>query len=216
MINSNKINIKNTNIIIVNYNTPDLLLRLYNQIRKKIGDILIFVVDGSDSKIIKRGESIILLNDLMIEKLQKDGFVVHKKLNYNIHHGPGMDLGINLSNSKYVLIMDSDTQITKNPFQLFNKYFKKDFTCMGKCEWVNKNGVNVNKDGFPYIHPYAMLLDRIKYIDFNYKFIKHGAPCINFFLNIKEKELIKIEYAELEKYFKRGIKGTVDHFGYNL
>ena len=59
-------NYKNTEILIVNYNTPDYILELYNQIREFISKkIVINIVDGSDELIKKRGVDYVILNGKM-------------------------------------------------------------------------------------------------------------------------------------------------------
>ena len=209
------INTENIGIVIVNYNTPDLILRLYYQIRLFLENISVIIVDGSDRRLVKRGNDIIKLNESMKEILMKDDFVIHEKFGYNIHHGPGMDFGIKNLEKDHILLLDSDAQVVKNPIVLFNKYYKENYFCIGKCEFVNDRGCNV-KNGIPYIHPSIMLINRKKYIEFNNPFIKHGAPCINFMKKVDKNELIDIEPKEIENYFIRGSKGTVSIFGYNL
>lgn len=210
-------NEKNTEILVVNYNTPDYIIEQYKSIRKYIGDdISINVVDNSDKKISKRGKKIEVLNKDLYDIPNKDiNFKIYK-IGKNIHHGPGMDYGINQIKTDYILILDSDVKLHKNLLSLFNKYIKKDFTCIGLKIFVNQKGFNVSDGGILYIHPSCLLLSKEKYTNKNVKFIKHGAPCLDFMKKCDDNELIGVDNKELSEYRDINGRGTVKYYGLGL
>jgi hypothetical protein len=209
-------NHNNTEVLIVNYNTPDFILDLYNQIREFISeDIVINVVDGSDDLIKKRGVDYVVLNEKMKNVLSKDKNTNHYLIGYNIHHGPGMDYGLNKIQKKYVLILDSDVKIPKKGLlELFSKNVTENFYCMGNIQIVDDRGMNIKKNGIKYVHPSVMILDKEFYIKFNTPFIKHGAPCLNFMRKINPEFLIDV--TDIYSYVDKGSRGTINIFGINL
>jgi GT2 family glycosyltransferase len=209
-------NEKNTEILTVNYNTPDYIIDQYKSIRKFLGnEFIINVVDNSDGKIKKRGKKIIDLNkDLYDISIEDNNFKIFK-IGKNLHHGPGMDYGINNIKSDYILILDSDISLKKNIIDVFNIYNEKEFSCMGLSIRVNKEGINIkNKNGIKYIHPSIILLNRLEYKNNSEKFIKHGAPCIKFMKNSDEEKLIDISNIR-DNVFYSG-QGTIKFYGLNM
>lgn len=206
----------NTEVLIVNYNTPDFILNLYKQIREFISeDIVINIVDGSDDLIKKRGTDYVVLNEKMKNVLEQDENVNHYLMGYNIHHGPGMDYGLKKIQKKYVLILDSDVKIPKKGLlELFSKNVIGNFYCMGNVQIVDGSGVNVNKYGIKYVHPSCMLIDRDFYIEFNTPFIKHGAPCLNFMKKVNSEFLIGVR--DIYSYVDKGGRGTRKLYGLNI
>jgi hypothetical protein len=207
---------ENTEILIVNYNTPDFIIDLHSQIREMVdNEITINIVDGSDDKLINRGVEFIELNSKMKNLLNNDEYSNHYELGYNIHHGPGMDYGLKKIQKKYVLILDSDIILTKNGLlELFSMYYEKDIFCIGSVEKVNEDGINISNGNVSYVHPRCMMIDKEFYMNFKTPFIKHGAPCINFMIKINKNNIINI--TELSSYVNHISRGTVKLFGYNI
>ena len=215
-------NYKNTEILIVNYNTPDYILELYNQIREFISKkIVINIVDGSDELIKKRGVDYVILNGKMKNIINQDTNINHYLIGYNIHHGPGMDYGLRKIQKKYVLILDSDVRISKKGLlELFSKQINtENFICIGDMGIVNTSGRD-SKVGIEYVHPRAMILKISEYLTINESFRKHGAPCLNFMKKVKSEKLtnklIHLSNNVLNEYLIINGRGTVKIFGYNL
>lgn len=209
-------NEKNTQILVVNYNTPDYIIEQYKSIRKYIGDdISINIVDNSDKKISKRGKKIEVLNKDLYDIPNKDINFKIFKIGKNIHHGPGMDYGINQIKTDYILILDSDICILHNLLEIFKNNYKSNFNCMGLLMYVDKTGHKTNKkNGIKYIHPSVMLIDRDKYLNNEKKFKKHGAPCIDYMVNVNDNELVDIK--NIRDYVEYRGRGTVSLYGINL
>lgn len=197
-------------IVTIHYNTPDLLMKLYNSIRKHLDkDIWFRVIDGSDT---------IHYEFLHLEK--RDKFFKFDRKGYNIHHGAGMHYAIQTSVMDHILIFDSDCvvlkpEILERLFSLMNN----DTYAVGKIYKVLKSGMHTEdfKDFVLYLHPKTMLLNLDKYKNYHH-FINHGAPCIEAMCDISErKDYHVLQHCEdLDNYvFEKG-RGTVERFGYGL
>lgn len=106
----------------------------------------------------------------------------------NLYHGPALDQGVRLAETAYVFTLDSDCEVRRPGFlELMLESFDDRATyAVGELRYKNRFGFTYGYDEaahperagrIPYIHPYAMLLDRGKYVDLH-PFIHHGAPCI--------------------------------------
>lgn len=211
------LNNDNIEIITVNYNTPDFIVRQYNSVRKFIGDnILYTVIDGSDKRILDRGKDTQKHKDILNNIIENDKNSRIYKLGYNIHHGPGMDYGVRKSNKKFSLILDSDVCIKKyGILNAFEGYFNENMFCMGHVVYVDNLGYNVDTlKGIKYVHPSVMLLDNEKYKNINNNFIKHGAPCIHVMEEVTDDKKIFVKEIRDLLHFK--VRGTLDIYGLNI
>ena len=199
-------------IIIVNYNTPELMVKTINSIRKYVGDNLIRVVDGSDNPIY-------INNKKYLDLIEKDENIIHYKIGYNIHHGPGMDFGLNKAETKYALIIDSDlTFINDGYLEVVSSVIDNNekFYGFGRIVNSNKQGFNVTHEDVKYLHPNLMFLTVEEYKKHK-KFIKHGAPCIDTMNNLPKIPNYLIDITNKVKgIVNYGMRGTVKIFGYNL
>jgi len=209
-------NEKNLEILTVNYNTPDYIINQYKSIRKFLGNkFIINVVDNSDHKIKKRGKKIIDLNkDLYNISVEDNNFKIFK-IGKNLHHGPGMDYGINNIKSDYILILDSDVKFKKPNFlKDCSKKYIEGFNCIGLSITVDKTGHNTNGKGIKYIHPSIMILNRKEYHKIEANFIRHGAPCIEYMNKVKKEKLIN--FNNIKEYFDYSYRGTIKYYGLSL
>ena len=203
-------------IITVNYNTPDLLEKLIESIRKYEGDYQIRVIDGSDKEpFISQAKDVV--NKFTNITIEPQG--------WNIHHGRGMDLGITTSKFKFVLFMDTDVHLLKSGlFDMFDLKFKIN----GFAEHMDIRGINIEKseNSIKYIHPRFMLFNTKFYNDNKNvcRFIHHGSPAIQLMKTYHDEGIIdKISVCLAEKYginkydyIPRDGRGTVNRFGYSL
>lgn len=183
----------NFEIISVNYNTPDLLERLLTSIRLNY-DTPIRIIDGSDTEDFKR-----------LAKMVCDKFsgVTLVQLGYNIHHGRGLDYGINTTKFEWVLCIDSDCEILAGMFECFKfTHFFEGFCC--STPYTNQ-----------YVHPEILLVNVDKYRRNPFKFIKHGEPAIMIMRdrNMTDRLCMPEEY---KKFYIRHGRGTCGRFGYAL
>ena len=200
----------NIEIVTVHYNTPDLLMILYDSIRKFLPkDLLFRVIDGSE-----------MIHDEFIELEKKDPFFQFKRLGYNIHHGNGMHYALAHSEKEYVLIIDSDAIILKKGLiDEMMKLMKDETYAVGGICKTNPNGINVDSvDSFIlYLHPRCMLINLKNYFEYA-KLTNHGAPCICAMndINKKMKWDVLVNFNELDDYVYEKGRGTVARFGYGL
>lgn len=198
-------------IVSVNYKTPDLIYNQYNSVRKFYPEIKYEIIDGSDDG-----------KKYFVDLEKKDPNFVVKRFGYNIHHGPGMDYAIKNSSEEFLLILDSDVSL-KSPLI---EPMIEDFTGISKGLriMINKDGVSLLQSNrtenqnfsYPYIHPYCMLIDRNKYISFK-PFKKHGAPCIDFMMDVYEKgQSDQLIHFDINDYVNLVIRGTRSKWGINL
>lgn len=180
-------------IIIVSYNTKELLENCYNSIRKHLPFIKIIIVDGSEAS-----------NpcSAYTSHLNNRNTIVLKP-NYNIGHGKGMDLGISKATTKYVCVVDSDTIMNENPLPEMLKKIGNGYG-IGKVIDVNDDGINVDK-GLKYLHPYFALINRSKYYEHD-AFFHHGAPCLKAMSTIFEEELINFNIEDYIIHLGRGTR----------
>lgn len=188
---------RNNTIVIVTYNTKELIQNCYNSIKATKSLSNIIIVDGSEmgntcksylSHIDKR------LNTIVIDAKN------------NIGHGKGMDIGIKAAITDYVTIMDSDTIMKINPIKKMIELLGDNYG-IGQVMDVNNAGINVD-NGIKYLHPYFALINRQKYLD-NKPFIHHGAPCIETMINLHERNLSnEIIDFPVENYITHLGRGT--------
>jgi len=189
----------NIEILVVNYNTPDLVKRLLDsRTNFGYGDIQIHIIDGSSTP-----------------EFQKEAKKVCQEVRltqhgYNIHHGPGLDYGIRQSNKEYLFLMDSDSYFTKPG--LFDRLeFPENHFGIGMVVIVNSDGFVDEKGKIQYLHPNCCLINREKYF-LSHPFIKHGAPFLSTMANMKFS--IKDGWDIISEYVYWGVRGTVNRFGY--
>jgi hypothetical protein len=198
-------------IVSVHYKTPDLIYNQYNSVRKFYPEIKYEIIDGSDDG-----------KKYFVDLEKKDPNFVVRRFGYNIHHGPGMDYAIKNSSEEFLLILDSDVSLKSTLIEPMIK----DFTGISKGLriMINKDGVSSLQSNrtenqnfsYPYIHPYCMLIDRNKYISFK-PFKKHGAPCIDFMMDVYEKgQSDQLIHFDINDYVNLVIRGTRSKWGINL
>lgn len=198
-------------IVSVHYKTPDLIYNQYNSVRKFYPEIKYEIIDGSDDG-----------KKYFVDLEKKDPNFVVRRFGYNIHHGPGMDYAIKNSSEEFLLILDSDVSLKSTLIEPMIK----DFTGISKGLRIiiNKDGVSSLQSNrtenqnfsYPYIHPYCMLIDRNKYISFK-PFKKHGAPCIDFMMDVYEKgQSDQLIHFDINDYVNLVIRGTRSKWGINL
>jgi len=202
-------------IIIVNYNTADLIKKSLKRIYALYDNIQTTIIDGSDEE------------DKIIEvKKICDRYknCIIKQVGYNIHHGNGLHKGITESNKKYIVTLDSDVFFkTRLFFSKSNKFIETclqlvndDVYCIGKVEHVNEEGLNVEK-GIKYYHPRVCFINRKNYMtesENGIRFINHGAPAIKIMKFLHENNKYTNHDVEIKNDFIIKNRGTVKRYGY--
>ena len=184
----------------VEYATPDLLRTAIESIRK-FYDFPIIVIDGSDD-----------LGELNYPNVEV------KSVGYNIGHGLGMDLGIKMAETDYVLTFDTDIEIEKPCLEQMIEKMKDDTYAVGKIYLKNNTGFyNQHRDVFPsmgvvyIVHPSFQIVSKKEYLRYA-PYISDGAPTVLSYHDIarhkKEKEVL-INFPVLDYIYHRNA-GTRD------
>jgi len=176
--------------VIVNYNTPKIISRAVNSIKDLVDEVMI--VDGSDM----RNPAYLECDELELF----NGNINVQHVGYNIGHGNGLHLGIDLLKTEYIICMDSDAAIVDESVidEMKAKLTDNIYGC-GMVVNVDENGKN-KADGFDYLHPYFCMFKKSTY-KANEPFINHGAPFIRAMKSINEViEVVNIDNIQ-EKVF---------------
>lgn len=151
-------------------NTPDLVRRMYEAFRRFHSIMKIILIDNSD----KGNACQKYLNNICCEN------TIVYRFNKNLGHGRGLNYAMSRINTPYALIMDSDTEILKNPVKEMLNLMTEGVYGVGWITEVGKDGYDFGtwayqKVPVKYLHPYFCLLS----VEEFYKcppFVHHGAP----------------------------------------
>jgi GT2 family glycosyltransferase len=118
-------------VIIVNYNTKQLTANCINSLFEQTRDITfeVILIDNDSS-------------DGSVELFEKEDRVIFIKSEKNIGFGRANNLGYEISKGKYVLLLNSDTELINNAIKIFfdiAERMPKNIACFG-CLLKNKNG----------------------------------------------------------------------------
>jgi glycosyltransferase involved in cell wall biosynthesis len=165
--------------VVVNFRTLELTRRCVESFIAHYPRVPLILIDNGS-----RDES----TDYVREAARSHAHI-HAVLNpRNRYHGPSLDQGVRFAETSHVFTLDSDCEVLRGGFlELMHASFDDPATyAVGELRYKNRFGYTYgyddraqpNKPGrIPYVHPYAMLLDREKYLGLR-RFIHHGAPCI--------------------------------------
>lgn len=176
---------KNITAVIVSFNREDLLRRAYESIRK-FSDMPVIIIDGSfaNDPCDDYSRSLNSENTKVVNTAKNNG------------HGPGMDRGIKMADTDFVLLMDSDAYIKDGDIlESMLNLMESDTFGVGQVVQVNPDGTNVGED-YPdpisYLHPHFALINRDIYRKLP-GFVHHGAPCLRTmeYINTFKKFIIK-------------------------
>lgn len=177
-------------------NTPELIKRAYESIRKFYPEMTIIIVDGSDpiSECSRYCQSL------------KSSRARIMEMRYNIGHGRGMDAGMKWIGTPLALIFDSDIEMIAPPLEAMYKMMTSDTYGVGWIETVGSDGFEYGVHEFHkqetptrYLHPYFQLISVKEYFRFP-PYVHHGAPCfktMNAIKNAGLSEEILIEFPGL-------------------
>ena len=192
---------KRITAVTVNYRTPDLLRDCITSFANSYPNVTHIVIDNGECE-----ESVEVVNELGAVLVQS---------HTNIGHGPALDLGIRLVSTTHVLTLDSDTKLKAGGFlELMLAEFdaNPNLFALGWLRFTNAAGVaGLSKAGFPYIHPYASLLNVEKYVTLA-PFIGQGAPAVNTMQDAVTKGYDLMDFP-VQRYIDHKESGTRGHFG---
>lgn len=191
----------------VNYHTPDFLRTAIESIRK-FYDFPIIVINGSENP----------------EKLDYPNVDV-KNVGYNIGHGLGMDMGIKMTETDYVLTFDTDIEMKEPCLELMLEKAEEDTYAIGKIYLKNNTDFyNKHRDVFPnmgivhIVHPSFQIVNKNEYLKYA-PYISDGAPTVLSYHDLarhkKEKEvLINFPVLDYIEHRNAGTRNRIDRSEY--
>jgi GT2 family glycosyltransferase len=193
--------------ITVVYRTPKIFTTAYLSFRKFYPKVKLLVVDNSCRSLECEMISATFQGDPRGEYLgQAD----------NLGHGIGMDLAIRKADTKFCYLFDSDVEMLSGGLlEYFLGRSDDPFYAMGRMLMVDEGGIDHENypQGFEYIHPSIMFLDRERYLA-GPAFIRHGAPCIKAMKHFSHSGLlIPILKDTMEQYAHHHGRMTRKHKG---
>jgi GT2 family glycosyltransferase len=137
----------------------------------------------------------------------------------NLYHGPAMDQGIGQSVTRYVFTLDSDCKVVKGGFleEMLELFAEPLVYAVGRLVYMDRYGFEGEQSRskrIRYIHPYAALLDKEKYLSL-YSFIHHGSPCIRNMQHAQESGLVVCDFP-IDRFIVHHGQGTCSRYGYGL
>lgn len=165
-------------IVVVSYNSPELLRNLLDSLRRFYPNP-VHVVDGSEAA---------PLEAIRAVAAQYPGVTLHAQ-GYNIHHGPGMAWALQqLPLGPQVLFLDSDIVVLRAGFiEAMLEHLEPHLYGVGGVAYVDREGFDVPYayGAVPYLHPPCMLCN-VEVMRQWPMPIKHGAPMISAMLALHD------------------------------
>jgi len=126
-----------TSIVILNWNTLDLLKKCVNSIKKHTKDYEIIIIDnGSNEKGTKE----------FISK-STDKFIFN---NYNVGFAKGNNQGARISEGDFICFLNSDTEVTEGWLEHMKAIFNRDPFCGGVGALGNPKLFSVGENQYSY------------------------------------------------------------------
>jgi glycosyltransferase involved in cell wall biosynthesis len=197
-------------VLIINYRTLDLTARCLESLQKFYPQVEVTLVDnGSDDE-----------STDFIQEMAGGCDTIHAILNRkNRYHGPALDQGLRLAQTRLVFSLDSDCEVLQGGFlEAMIACFSDPCTyAVGELVRMNRFGYPLPEGegrGFDYVHPRRMLLDRRKYLGLK-RFTHHGAPCLS---NMRQaiQRGYRLGDFPIQDYILHLGRGTCSSYGYGF
>lgn len=151
-------------------NTYGMFYRMYAMFRKHYPEMQLIVIDNSDK------------NSECFKGVQRFASPITQVFHQrdNIGHGRGLNFGIAKAHTRYVLIMDTDTQVLKDPLPKMMELMDSETYGVGCITEVGRDGYDYlafkhHKEPIRYLHPFFALINRDMFHKYQ-PFVHHGAP----------------------------------------
>jgi glycosyltransferase involved in cell wall biosynthesis len=158
--------------LVINFRTLDHTRTCLDTLRAAYPTLPVLVVDNgsADSS-----------TDFLRERAEADPGLRVIFNESNVFHGPALHQGMLALQTDYVFLLDSDVVVQRSGFlEVMLEAFRADplLYAVGKRGWTNRYGyapVDAGQAHTAYVHPFAGLFDRRKYLTLP-PFQHHGAP----------------------------------------
>jgi glycosyltransferase involved in cell wall biosynthesis len=202
--------------VVVNYRTLELTRACVESLLARYPDLTVILIDNGSGDESSR----------YVGRLGETMSNVRAVLNpRNLYHGPALDQGVRLARTDYVFTLDSDCEILLGGFleEMLSHFEDPSTYAVGGLRYKNRFGFTYGygetqepekRGRVPYIHPYAMLLDRKKYLGLR-PFIHHGAPCIR---NMEDAQRAgyRVAHFPIGDFVLHRMEGTSSSHGYGF
>lgn len=197
-------------VLIANYKTYDLTSKCVSTLLTHYPEINLLLIDNGS-----QDESTAYIQQLS-EAHENVTCLINEQ---NRYHGPAMDQGIRMSSTRYVFTLDSDCEILKRGFleKMIKEFEDPDLYAIGRLVYMDRYGYETTTKlhkRTSYVHPYAMLLDKQKYLRLK-KFIHHGSPCLENMKDVRRAGYRLMNFP-LEAFIRHYGRGTCSKYGYGL
>jgi glycosyltransferase involved in cell wall biosynthesis len=202
--------------LVVNYRTIELTRRCVESFIARYPSVPLILVDnGSDDE-----------STEYVREAARSNPHIRGVLNpRNRYHGPALDQGMRLAETSHVFTLDSDCEILRAGFleSMYASFDDAARYAVGELRYKNRFGYTYGYDDLaqpdkpgriPYVHPYAMLLDREKYLGLR-PFIHHGAPCIRNMEDARRAGYTVLNFP-VHEFVEHRTRGTSASHGYGL
>jgi glycosyltransferase involved in cell wall biosynthesis len=163
-------NHEDVSVVIVCYNTPELIVKAVESVMDHVFSV--YIINLSDLE----HECTGVCRNLSMEHVPVFSVGIHE----NIGHGPGLNLGVGICHTKYIIAMDSDAELLDPSLidDMKAALEPDDAFGSGKVLTVQKN--------VPYLYmPFCMFKRDL--FEMSPKFIHDGAPFIEAMKWAKDK-----------------------------
>lgn len=202
--------------VVVNYKTLALTRMCVESLLARYPDLALVLIDNGS------GDE----SSAYIRQLGETQTNIRAVLNpRNLYHGPALDQGIRLARTTHIFTLDSDCEIRNGGFleKMLSQFEDASLYAVGGLRFKNRFGFTYGygeahepdrRGRIPYIHPYAMLVDRGKYLGLH-PFIHHGAPCIR---NMEDAQRAghRVAHFPIGDFVLHRMEGTSSSHGYGF
>lgn len=193
--------------LIVHFQTPDFLDVAVRSFVRHFPTIPLYVVDNGSAD--EPSKALLTAFERELKTVEV------LRLEKNLFHGPAMDFALRRATSRYVLVLDSDTE-TRDAAFLGGMVSALEATPNG---YAAGQIVHVDKRGFvggmiPVPTSWHMLLRRDLYVTLP-PFLHHGLPVLHNMREAQRRGLVCVSYPVWESVHHHG-RGTVTRYGYKL
>jgi GT2 family glycosyltransferase len=198
---------ENICVVIVNYQTPDLLETAVQSFRKFYPAVSLLLTDNGS-----HDRSRAIITKLAANRPTCTRTVFLEK---NIFHGPAMHEAMMAVDQDFVFFLDSDTETQQGGFleKMTAEFTSERMYGVGRIDTVNRRGFHSAK-GTPIILSPYMMLRRKPYFEFP-PFEHRGMPTLRNF-SAAQRHGYMLKSFPVETYIAHAGRGTASRYGYGL
>ncbi|MDE3057582.1 MAG: glycosyltransferase family 2 protein [Bacteroidota bacterium] len=197
----------NTAVVVVNFQTPDLLSNAVASFRSVYPAVLMLIVDNGS-----RDNSRKVIEGMQSRYAHTSALFLEK----NIFHGPAMHRAAREVKSDFLFFLDSDTETRRGGFlevMLKELQEEKNLYAIGRVNHVNKRGFPAEEGTAIVLSPYMMVKREIYFT--LPPFEHRGMPTLGNFSAAQQRGWVVLDFP-IQEYIEHKGRGTASLFGYGL